>query len=91
MTNVSQEMANYHKAVSIIASLNTFEDFNSVTPEEYELINQVYENKSLDDIDKIYERLETQYPEEDRVDSAEYMNLYKVLDTINCGEFYYGY
>lgn len=91
MTIVTKEIANYHKVVSIIASLNTFEDFNSVTPEEYELINQVYENKSLDNIDKIYERLETQYPEEDRVDSVEYMNLYKVLDTINCGEFYYGY
>lgn len=91
MTIVTKEIVNYHKAISILAALNTFEDFNSVTPEEYELIDQVYENKSLDDIDKIYERLETQYPEEDRVDSAEYMNLYKVLDTIKCGEFYYGY
>ena len=82
MTNVPQEMANYHKAVSIIAALNTFEDFNSVTPEEYELVNKVYENKTLDDIGPIYKRLEAQYPEKLRVNSSEYMNLYEVLDRI---------
>lgn len=82
MTNAPPELVNYHKAVSIIAAVNTFEDFNSVTPEEYDLVNKVYENKSLDDINSIYKRLEAQYPEEDRVDSAEYMNLYEVLDRI---------
>lgn len=89
MDTITEEILNYHKAVSILAAVNTFEDFNS-TPEEYELVNQVYDNKSLDDINSIYERLESQYPEEDRIDSAEYVNLYKVLDTINCGEFFYG-
>lgn len=82
MTNVPREMANYRKAVSIIAAVNTFEDFNSVTPEEYELVNKVYENKTLDDIGSIYKRLEAQYPEKLRVDSSEYMNLYEVLDRI---------
>lgn len=82
---------NYHKAISILASLNTWDDFNSVTPEEYELVNYVYDYKTLDDIESIYEKLETQYPEEDRVDSEKYMNLYRILDTINCGEFFYGY
>ena len=89
MDIITEEILNYHKAISILAALNTFEDFNS-TPEEYELVNQVYDNKSLDDINSIYERLESQYPEEDRVDSTEYVNLYKALDTINCGEFFYG-
>lgn len=89
MDIITEEILNYHKAISILATLNTFEDFNS-TPEEYELVNQVYDNKSLDDINSIYERLESQYPEEDRVDSTEYVNLYKALDTINCGEFFYG-
>ena len=89
MTNVPREMANYRKAVSIIAALNTFKDFNSVTPEEYELVNKVYENKSLDGINLIYSRLDAQYPEKYRVNSSEYMNLYKVLDRIKWGELYY--
>lgn len=89
---VTKEIINYHKAISILAALNTWSfDFNSVTPEEYELVNYVYDYKTLDDIESIYEKLESQYPEEDRVDSAEYMNLYKALDAINCGEFFYGY
>lgn len=90
MDIITEEILNYHKAISILATLNTFEDFNS-TPEEYELVNKVYDNKSLDDINSIYEKLETQYSEEDRVDSEKYMKLYRVLDTINCGEFFYGY
>lgn len=88
---VTKEIINYHKAISILASLNAWDDFNSVTPEEYELVNYVYDYKTLDDIESIYEKLETQYPEDDRVDSEKYMKLYRVLDAINCGEFFYGY